>query len=342
MPELNWSRTYTYQASRIHRPRSVAEVREVVASARSVRALGTRHSFNDLADSPGGLVHLGELDPDPVLDEDAMTVSVSGAVRYGDVAAYLQERGYALHNLGSLPHISVVGACATGTHGSGDSNACLSAAVSSVELVTADGTVATASRGDEGFDGMVVALGALGIVTRVTLDIQPTYDVRQDSYVDLAWSDLDGDFDEIMSSAYSVSLFTGWTGGIDQVWLKTRLGGEPFEPVGRFHGAAPQPPEQWTTLISDDPNLTRRGGVPGPWSQRLPHFRLDSIPSNGDEIQSEYFVARADAVSAVAAVRAIGDRLAPLLMIGELRTVAADTLWLSPAYGRDSIALHFT
>lgn len=342
MPERNWSRTYTYGARRIHRPRSVAEVQEVVAATRRIRALGTRHSFNDLADSPGELVHLGDVPPDIVIDGDAMTVSASGAIRYGELAAYLQERGYALHNLGSLPHICVIGACATGTHGSGDGNGSLAAAVRGLELVAADGRLVRVDRADDGFDGMVVSLGALGVVTRVTLDIQPTFEVRQDSYVDLAWPDLLDGFDAIMASAYSVSLFTDWTRGIDQVWLKTRLGAEPYEPPPTFHGAVPQPPEQWSTLISEDPNLTRRGGVPGPWSLRLPHFRLDSTPSNGDEIQSEYFVARSDATAAVEAVRALGERIAPLLLIGELRTVAADPSWLSPSYGRDSLALHFT
>ncbi|MGH3358738.1 MAG: D-arabinono-1,4-lactone oxidase [Nocardioidaceae bacterium] len=341
MPERNWSRTYVYGARAIHRPRSVEEVQEIVAAASRVRALGTRHSFNDLADSAGELVHLADIDPEPVIDDHAMTVSVSGAMRYGELAAPLQARGYALHNLGSLPHISVAGACATGTHGSGDTNRCLAAAVSGVEVVAGGGEIVASSRGDDGFDGMVVSLGALGVVTRLTLDIEPTYDVRQDSYVDLAWGDLRGDFDEIMASAYSVSLFTDWVGGIDQVWLKSRLGTDP-EPPAAFHGATPQPPEQWSTLISDDPNLTQRGGVPGPWSQRLPHFRLDSTPSNGDEIQSEYFVAREDAAGAIDTVREVADRFAPLLMIGELRTVAADTMWLSPAYGRDTLALHFT
>lgn len=342
VPERNWSRTYTYGARRIHRPRSVTELQEVVAATPRIRALGTRHSFNDLADSPGELVHLGDLEPDIAIDAEAMTVSASGAIRYGELAGHLQQHGYALHNLGSLPHISVIGACATGTHGSGDANGSLASAVCGLELVAADGRVVRAERGDAGFDGMVVSLGALGVATRVTLDLQPTFEVRQDSYVDLAWPDLLDGFDAIMASAYSVSLFTDWTQGIDQVWLKTRLGAEAYQPPPTFHGAVPQPPEQWSTLISEDPNLTRRGGVPGPWSLRLPHFRLDSTPSNGDEIQSEYFVARSDATAAIEAVRALGDRIAPLLLIGELRTVAADRLWLSPAYGRDSLALHFT
>ncbi|UYM05584.1 D-arabinono-1,4-lactone oxidase [Solicola gregarius] len=342
MLEKNWSGTYVYGASRIHTPRTVDEVRDIVASGDRVRALGTRHSFSSLADSPGSLVDLRRIEPVPELDRDAMTVTVSAGVRYGELAAFLQGNGCALHNLGSLPHICVAGACATATHGSGDRNRCLAASVAGIEIVTGGGELVSASRVDSEFAGMVVALGALGIVTRVTLDIEPTYDVRQDSYVDLEWPALDEHLDAVMGSAYSVSMFTDWRERIDRVWLKTRLDGEPFEPPVDVFGARPQPPEQWATLISDDPNLTPRGGSPGPWSERLPHFRLDSTPSNGDEIQSEYFVDRRHAVEAIRAVREVGADLEPVLMIGELRTVAADTMWLSPAYGRDSLALHFT
>ena len=342
MAERNWSGTYGYGARQILTPRTVDEVRSVVATGESVRALGTRHTFNDLPDSTGSLIHLGDLDPDPVLDRDAMTVSASGGIRYGALAAYLQQHGYALHNMGSLPHICVAGACATATHGSGDTNRCLAAAVSAIEMVVGGGDVMTVSRADAGFDGMVVALGALGIVTRLTLDIEPTYEVRQDSYVDLEWHVLDEHLDEMMAAAYSVSLFTNWRDRIDQVWLKSRLDGTDPEPPTEFFGARPQPPEQWATLISPDPNLTPRGGSSGPWSERLPHFRLDATPSNGDEIQSEYFVDRRYARDAIRAVRALAELLEPVLLIGEIRTVAADSMWLSMAYERDCLVLHFT
>jgi len=342
MAERNWSGTYTYFAGTVRSPRSVEEVREIVASGGRVRALGTRHTFNDLPDTAGSLVHLGAFDPDPVIDRDAMTVSASAGIRYGELAAYLQAHGYAMHNMGSLPHICVAGACATATHGSGDTNRCLAAAVSGIELVAGRGEIVRAARGDEDFDGMVVSLGALGIATRVTLDIEPTYDVRQDSYVDVEWEVLDDHLDDIMASAYSVSLFTNWRDRIDQVWLKSRLDSAGAEPPAEFFGARPQPPEQWTTLISPDTNLTPRGGSSGPWSERLPHFRLDSTPSNGDEIQSEYFVDRRHGVDAIRAVRGLAGVLEPVLLIGEIRTVAEDSMWLSMAFERDCLVLHFT
>jgi len=337
----NWARTHTYGARALLRPRSVDELREIVASSPRVRALGSRHSFTDLADTAGDLVALDGIDGDIAIDESARTVTVGGGVRYGDLATVLQSAGWALHNLASLPHISVAGAIATGTHGSGDRNGTLAAAVATLELVTADGRLVSLRRGDPDFDGAVVSLGALGVVTRVGLDIQSTFDVRQDLYDDLAWDALLEHFDGVTSSAYSVSVFTDWLGdSIGTTWLKSRM--DVAAPPERLFGAARQSAERH--MLPDQPpaNVTQQGGVPGPWSDRLAHFKLGFTPSNGDEIQSEYLVPRRNAVAAIEAVRAIGARVAPLLLVTELRTMAADSLWLSGAYGTDAVGIHFT
>ena len=344
----NWAGTYEYGASELLRPQSADEVAAIVAGASKVRALGTRHSFNDLADTTGALLTLVDLEPDVVIDADASTVTVAAGTRYAVLGAHLQARGWALHNLGSLPHISIAGAVATGTHGSGVGNGNLATAVAGLELVTGRGDVVHVTRADPRFDGMVVALGALGVVTRVTLDIQPSYQVRQDVYVDLPWDAVLGSFDEIVSSAYSVSLFTDWAGDtLKQVWLKSRLpdpssGAAPLVLPGDFFGAHPIGDKALSPAGDDVDNTTVQGGVPGPWSERLPHFRPDATPSNGDEIQTEYFIDRADAVAALTAVRALSEQITPHLLVTELRTVAADSLWLSTAYGRDSLAIHFT
>ena len=87
---------------------------------------------------------------------------------------------------------------------------------------------------------------------------------------------------------------------------------------------------------------TQQGGVPGPWNERLPHFRLEFTPSNGDELQSEYFVPRERAAEAFELLRALGNQFAPVIQVSEVRTIAADDLWLSPSQGRDTVALHFT
>lgn len=338
-----WAGTHTFAAPRLVTATTIEQVQHAIASSTGpVRALGTRHSFNDIADTDGTLISVTEIPADAVIDEAAATVTVGAGTRYGELALWLESHGWALHNLGSLPHISVGGAIATGTHGSGVTNGCLSDAVAALEYINADGEVVTAQRGDDGYEGLVVSLGAYGIVVRVTLDIQPTYLVRQDVYRDLPWDALLGDFPGIMSAGYSVSAFTMWAEDtLQQVWRKSRIGTDD-EPLSDWRGARFEASHESGLVGVDPANLTDKGGVPGPWLDRLPHFRLDSTPSNGDEIQTEYFVALDDGPDALRAVRALGEDIAPHLLISELRTVAADSLWLSGAYGRDTLAIHFT
>jgi xylitol oxidase len=346
-----WAGTHVFEADALRQPSSVEELQRLVVGARRLRALGTRHSFNDLADSvPGGqLVTL--VDPAeeaaPVVAAHRRTVEVPAGIRYGVLARHLEAEGLALHNLGSLPHISVAGATATGTHGSGVGNGNLSTAVAGLEFVNGEGALVRLRRGDEGFEGAVVHLGALGVVTRLELDVQPSYRVRQDVFVDLPWESVLAQPEAILSAGYSVSLFTDWTGDtLKQAWVKTRLAeGEELPATlfgGDFFGAAPSTAKVMTPAGDDVDNTTVQGGLPGPWAERLPHFRLDATPSAGDEIQSEYFLGRSDAAAALTAVRALADRIAPHLLVTELRAIAADDLWLSPAHGRDSLAIHFT
>jgi len=336
----NWAGYHEYTATMLHRPTSLEQLQEIVAAAPRIRALGTRHSFNDLADS-GELVTLEGLHPDVVIDEESESVSFSAGLRYGDLGVALEAQGWALRNLASLPHISVGGAISTGTHGSGDRNGTLSRAVSGLEFVTADGGLRTVSPADDAFDGAVVALGALGIVTRVTLDIEPSYQVRQDVYVGLGWSALLDNLDSITSRACSVSIFTPWTGDtVGAVWMKSRL--DERTPPQELYGIKALTSDMPPIAGSGESNMTAQGGIPGAWIDRMPHFRMGFTPSNGDELQSEYLIPRQHAVKALTAIRALADRLAPHLIISELRTMSADSLWLSPAYDRDALAIHFT
>lgn len=336
----NWARYYEYRAAVLHEPTTIEELQDVVAGSPQLRALGSRHSFNDIADS-AELVTLARLDPAIDVDREASTVSLAGGVLYGDLATVLEAEGVALHNMASLPHISVAGAVATGTHGSGDDNGNLATAVAALDIVTGSGEIVTLRRGDADFDGAVVSLGALGIVSRITLDVQPSFEVRQDVYEGLSWNALLENFDAVTSSAYSVSVFTDWQGDdIYSVWLKSRVDAD-VPPSELFD--APRAPEDLHPLQEmPSENTTRQGGVPGPWNDRLPHFRMGFTPSNGDELQTEYLVPRRYAVAAIEAVRALGDRVTPLLHVTELRTMAADQLWLSGAYGTDAVGIHFT
>lgn len=329
--EHNWAGNVAYQAREVARPRTVDALRSLVAERDRVRALGSRHSFSEIADGPGTLVSLEELPTDIELGDGQ--VVVPAATRYGVLAEFLQERGLALPNMASLPHISVAGAVATGTHGSGDALGCLSTAVAGLELVTAAGGLRTVWRGDPEFNGSVVALGALGVVTRVTLNTRPTFDVRQQVYVDVPWTDVLAELDTVFAAGYSVSVFTDWVSPA-QVWVKSLDDVTlPFKPAD---GPVHMLPGESVAAV------TEQGGVPGPWLDRLPHFRLGHKPSAGAELQSEYLLPRESAVEALTRVRALSDRVTPLLQISELRTVAADNLWLSPAGGRDVLGVHFT
>ncbi|WP_203924256.1 FAD-binding protein [Rugosimonospora africana] len=340
----NWAGNVTFTATRLHRPSSVDDLRRLVADAPRVRVLGTGHSFNRLADTDGVLVSVAGLPPSVEVDPAGRGVTVAAGVRLGDLATRLHAQGYALANLPSLPHISVAGAVATGTHGSGTRNRNLGAAVSAVRLVTADGDVRTVRRGeDETFDGTVVALGALGVVTGLTMDIVPTFDVRQYVYDDMPLDRLVERLDEVLSAGYSVSLFTDWAGErVNQVWVKHRVGDPGEPPAGPWLGGTPADGPRHPVPGMSAAYATAQQGRPGPWHERLPHFRLEFTPSSGEELQTEYFVARERAAAAIAAVNEIRERIAPVLQICELRTIAADELWLSPNYRRDSLALHFT
>jgi xylitol oxidase len=345
-PGTNWAGNYRYRAGSLHRPTSVEQLQDIVAGAASVHVLGSRHSFNGIADAAELIsleaLHTEEALPAGVLvDRDAQTVSFGAGLKYGELVERLNDEGLALHNLASLPHISVAGAVATATHGSGDRNGNLATAVAAMELVTSSGELRTVSRGDPDFEGMVVGLGALGAVTRITLDVQPAFEVRQRVFEGLTWESLSEHFDEIVSCGYSVSVFTTWRETIEQVWVKTRAD-EPDRVEGDLFGAVPATVDRHIILGLDPTPCTPQLDRPGPWSDRLPHFRMGFTPSAGAELQAEYLLPRRHAVAAIAAVRALADRIRPLLLSSEIRTVAADRLWMSMNYGEDSVGLHFT
>lgn len=336
MAELNWAGTHEFAASVVHDPATIEDAQAIVARTERVRPLGTRHSFNDIADGVE-LISLVDVAPEP--STDGNTVTVTGGTKYAVVASWLQERGLALHNMGSLPHISVAGATSTATHGSGTSLGNLSTGIRALEFIAPNGELTTISHGDPDFAGAAVALGALGPISRVTLAVQPSYLVRQDTYRGLSWDALLSDVGAVFRAGYSVSVFTDWVSSLSDLWVKTRMDAD--TPVVDDLFGAQRETGQRNVLEGVD-NMTVQGGVPGPWSERLPHFRIDATPSNGDEIQSEYLVAIEDAAEALAAVRALAPQIAPALLISELRTVAGDDLWLSTAFGRDSLCIHFT
>ncbi|MFS4091757.1 FAD-binding protein [Streptomyces sp. AF1A] len=335
----NWARTITYTAKEYHRPATLDALRALVAGSARVRVLGSGHSFNRIADPGADGVLLSTAALPPLIDVDtaARTVRVSGGVRYAELARAVHAHGLALANMASLPHISVAGSVATGTHGSGVGNGPLASAVREVELLLADGSAVTIARGDARFDGAVTSLGALGVVTALTLDLEPAFEVAQHVFTELPLEGLD--FDAVAAAGYSVSLFTDWRRpGFRQVWVKRRTD----RPLVDFPWAAPATGPQHPVPGMPAANCTEQLGVPGPWHERLPHFRAEFTPSSGEEIQSEYLLPRPAAVAALRAVDGVRETVAGVLQTCEVRTIAADAQWLSPAYARDSVALHFT
>jgi len=339
----NWAGNLTYSTDKLAECQSVANVQELVKKYPKLKVLGTRHCFNTIADSTDQFLSLMPMDEVVSLDTTAKTVTVDGSMKYGQLAPYLDDKGFALHNLASLPHISVAGAIGTATHGSGMKNGNLSTAVRGLELIAANGEKHTlsADRDGDAFRAAVVHLGALGVVTRVTLAVQPTFTMRQTVYENLPLAQLKDHFDAIMSSGYSVSLFTNWLDDkVSEVWVKSRS--DEALPKTDFYGATPATKNLHPIVGISAENCTDQLGVAGPWYERMPHFKMGFTPSSGKELQSEYFVPRKHAVDAILAVERLKKRVNPHLLISEIRAIDGDDLWMSPCYKQPSIAIHFT
>jgi alditol oxidase len=342
----NWAGNLEYDTERLYAATSFEDVQRFVKANHQLKVLGTRHCFNEIANTATQFLSLRSQDKVVTLDPQVQTVTIESGMSYGQLCPYLDRHGFALHNLASLPHISVAGACSTATHGSGMKNGTLSTQVSALELVTASSDVLKLTRDKDGdtFRGAVVGLGALGAITKLTLDLQPAFTMKQYVYENLPLDQLKQNFDAIEGSAYSVSLFTDWQKQrVNELWLKTRTDAEPkFDAKPEFFGAKLATKNLHPIAELSAENCTEQMGIPGPWYARLPHFRMGFTPSAGKELQSEYFVPRRHAVEAILAIERLRDKVSPHLLISEIRAIAADDLWVSMAYKQDSVAIHFT
>jgi alditol oxidase len=340
VPTTNWAGNVSFGAARVHQPESIDSLRRIVGGSIRVRALGRGHSFSRIVATTDDLVLLNGLPEALSIDSTNSTATVASHMNYTELVVELQRAGYALANIASIPEISIAGACATGTHGSGDDQRVLAASVAALQLVNSDGDLVEIRRdaGDRNFCGSVVTLGALGIMTRITLDIEPTYDMSQTVYVDIPLDEIHDRLDDVFAAGRSVSVFTDWHSGQARVWVKRRV-----DQPGRTWTAPTRARHRLHPVPGVSPDLcTEQLGVVGRWHERLAHFRPEATAEAGHELQSEVFVPRALARPAMAALRQIASFFAPLLLVSEIRTVRADDLWLSPAYGRDSVAFHFT
>jgi xylitol oxidase len=342
----NWAGNVEYGTDRLYSATSVEQAQEFVKKRARLKVLGTRHCFNHIADSTDEFLSLRPMDKVLSLDAQAKTVTIPANMSYGQLSPYLHEQGFALHNLASLPHISVAGACATATHGSGEKNGNLATSVSGLEMITASGDIVKLSHKEDGerFSGAVVGLGALGVITKITLNLLPTFVVKQYVYENLPLSELQEHFDAIEASGYSVSLFTDWQKKrINEVWIKSRVEvGQSFNATPEFFGAKLATRNLHPIAELSAENCTEQMGIPGPWYERLPHFRMGFTPSAGNELQAEYFVPRRHAVEAILAIERLRDQVSPHLLISEIRTIAPDDFWMSPCYQQPSVTIHFT
>jgi len=341
----NWAGNLTYSTGNVFYPTSVKEVQELVKKHSKLKTLGTRHCFNNIADSRDNLLSTSKMNKVVSLDPNGHTVTVEAGIKYGELAPWLHKNGYALHNLASLPHISVGGSITTATHGSGIKNGNLASAVTGLEIVIADGSVVHLSRAadPEKLHAAVVGLGAIGVITKVTLEVQPTYMMLQNVFTGLPVAQLKDNFEKIMSAGYSVSFFYDWqTDLINEVWIKSHIGTDVPQSQPEFYGAKAATKNLHPIIELSAENCTEQMGVPGPWYERLPHFKMGFTPSSGKELQSEYFVPLHSAVEAIEAVSHLGKQIGPHLFITEIRTIAADKLWMSPCHNQTSVTIHFT
>ncbi|MGZ3926940.1 MAG: FAD-binding protein [Mucilaginibacter sp.] len=341
----NWAGNLTYSTDKVQYPKTVAEVQQLVKKLPKLKALGTRHCFNTIADSRDDLLSTKEMNKVVSLDAKAHTVTVEGGIKYGELAPYLHQHGFALHNLASLPHISVAGSISTATHGSGVKNGNLASTVTGLEIVIADGSIINLTKDSdpEKLNAATVSLGAMGVITKVTLQIEPTYMVRQRVFLKLPMAQLKPHFEQIVSAGYSVSLFTDWqSDSINEVWIKSRVDTDKDHNQPEFYGAKAATKNLHPIIDHSAESCTDQMGVPGPWFERLPHFKMGFTPSSGKELQSEYFVPLHHAVEAIEAVARLGKQIGPHLFITEIRTIASDTLWMSPCHNQTSVTIHFT
>jgi xylitol oxidase len=336
----NWSKNVDFNDRAFLQPESLAELQELVRSNAKLRARGTGHCFNEIANTSSYAINLSKMPRVIEVSASTNSAKVSSGLTYGELAPALHSQGWALNNLASLPHISTAGSISTGTHGSGIKNQNLANQVLSLDIVTAEGELRHIDRTNPAFNALVVGLGLGGIVYQYELKIEPTFKVRQVIYPEIPLDVLQRNFDQIMGTAYSVSYFTDWsTAQVGNLWCKFRDSEEIPESVGGIV----QADKKYHPIPSVDPvACTDQLGESGDWHQRLSHFKLEFTPSVGEEIQTEFFVDRKDAAAAIEAVSKLGEEISPLLWITELRTMAADDLWLSGAYQRDTLAIHFT
>ncbi len=340
----NWARNLEFSAGEFLEINSISQLQEVINNSDKVKVLGTGHSFSPIADTSGSLISIKKLDPEIHIDSKMQTVSVSAGTSYAQLARYLEANGWALENLASLGEITVAGAIMTGTHGSGSSNTVLSNAVVEIEMILASGEKLLLNQQNlEEFNGFIVSFGALAVFTRLKLKIVKSFSIKQIVYENITSKSVSEYFDEIFDNAYSVSYFNSWAkNSTGQIWMKFLSDKDTSTLPKNAFGGNLAVANQHPVKVNDPSTCTEQMGAPGKWLYRLPHFKLDSSPASGDEVQTEYLVDRKYVKEYIEELSLIGDEIADKVYATEIRTIKADNLWLSGAYERPTVGFHFT
>ncbi|KAK3270130.1 hypothetical protein CYMTET_21453 [Cymbomonas tetramitiformis] len=371
--QYNWAGNIKFQTEVLY-PTTVEEVVDIVVSHDKVRVLGTGHSFNNVAfghERGSSSVLISTRNLREVIDCcNNSVVRIQSGVTYADLGEFLRTRGLALPNIASLPGITVTGAASTATHGSGMKNPILASAVKSLTLVTHDGELRTFTRPGRKFnqaDGTftslateahelqfhsaVVGLGAVGVVVEMEIELVPSFDIQLCIYENIPLKALDKPqrFELLILRTYSTSLFTDWTGdAFSSVWLKSKLNyGETGEPCESRYKNKDVATKAVHPIPGLDAEACSKPGV-GPSHQQLPHFLDGFTPSNGDELQSEYFVSLRHWRPVTQALFKFGKQggFGKVLQISEVRFLQGDDFTLSPCSVLGGVngcaAFHFT
>ena len=356
----NWAKTVYYNHT-IHYPKTVEEIQHILQYHAKIRVLGSMHSFNNITKLPQEFngVYISMSNMNQVIKCcRGERVTIQPGITFGELGEYLHERNFGFHNMASLPHITVGGAISTGTHGAGVFNGNLASHVMQVKLISADGKLRTYRIGqDPEFQHIPVSFGLAGIIVEIELDIVPDYDIQQCIYENLPFNTIKkSDYKTAFSSAYSFSIFTQWKNRkFTSIWAKYRLrkgrnGNEESIMIDCPDMNKIKPSSNKVHPLPGGDTSFVSGGIGKNYKEPgyvgLPHFLMEGVPSQGEELQSEYFVSSHmfDVVIEVLFHHfEENPKLYDLLYVSEMRFVAGDKLTLSPQHVLgSSIGFHFT
>ena len=354
----NWSNNIEFTAkTALEKPSTADELATLIRDTRrSVKVVGTAHSFNDIADTDGIQISLANFQ-NISIDPSRMMVKFGGGVTYISLIKALAAEKMALQNLPSLPHINVVGSVVTGTHGSGMQNQAMGALVSEFAFVDASGAQRRLTREHhEGeFYRYLHSFGALGVIYEMTMDIEPEYGVAKCVYQDVPWDFLKDKeaYNELNQRHEYISYFTDWKEEkMTSIWIGSRYNPQniSYEDLLAQSYLDTCPPTYLEgTLTQKIHPVPGRSSDPcvesgyGMWNDKIYHFKPDKPPSSdGDEIQTEFFVKYADMPAAVAELYSNAALFRDFVQITEIRGVERDSIPLSPAKEQDVMGIHFT